>query len=502
MRVAIRADASSVIGTGHLRRCLALAEALRQSGAHVEFITRILGSDAAAKIQVAGFPVHLLPAPTGTVQDSTPPHADWAGVSWQQDAEETIRALRKADWVVVDHYAFDARWHKAVAPKLGARLAIVDDLADRALHGDVLVDQTLADFDHGEKYKHRLGNGLTILGGPHYALLGPAYLKAPRCQVTEEVRSIGIFMGGADPAALSEIALRACRDVAGFAGPVEIVTTQANPRHPELKALAQRWPQTSVMVDIPELSGFFSRHGLQIGAGGSASWERCCVGAPTIALVGSRNQLAVVPQLAKAGAIATLDPKEAPTPESLGALVRELLGDTARRRALATRARELVDGRGAQRVALRITANTLRVRKAEREDSDLMYRWRNDPVTRIVSRNPEEIGPKQHAVWLQRTLADKERLLLIGEVGQMPVGVVRFDRVSPDDAKISVYVDPELHGLGLGEALVKAGEEAVRAWAGKGVTIVTHVLGGNTRARKAFEAAGYSFKGEVGRKRA
>lgn len=501
MRVAIRADASSVIGTGHVRRCLSLAEALRQAGAHVEFITRALGVDSAAKIQAAGFPVYVLPAPGAPVHESSPAHADWAGVSWQQDAEDTIRALRKADWLVVDHYAFDARWHKAVAPKLGAKLAIIDDLADRPLHGDVLVDQNLADFDHGEKYRQRIGNGLTILGGPHYALLGPAYLKAPRCSVSDEVRSIGIFMGGTDPAALSEVALRACREVAGFSGPIELVTTQANPRHPELKALAARWPQTSVAVDIPELSGFFSRHGLQIGAGGSATWERCCVGAPTIALVGARNQLAVVPQLAKAGAVATL-PNKDPTPQTLGALVRELLGDTPRRRALATRSRELVDGRGAQRVALRLTADTLRVRKAEREDSDLMYRWRNDPVVRIVSRNPEEIGPKQHTLWLQRTLADKDRLLLIGEVGKIPVGVVRFDRVAGGELEISVYVDPELHGLGLGEALVRTGEEAARGWAGKGLTVVAHVLGGNTRARRAFEAAGYAFKGEVGRKRA
>src|SRR5687768_16145746 len=157
MRVAIRADASSAMGTGHVRRCLSLAEALRPTGAHVEFITRALGTDAAAKIQAAGFPVHLLPPPSGPVHESTPPHADWAGVPWQQDAEETIRALRKTDWLVVDHYAFDARWHKAVAPKLGAQLAIIDDLADRPLHGDVLVDQNLADFDHAEKYRRRIG---------------------------------------------------------------------------------------------------------------------------------------------------------------------------------------------------------------------------------------------------------------------------------------------------------------------------------------------------------
>jgi UDP-2,4-diacetamido-2,4,6-trideoxy-beta-L-altropyranose hydrolase len=503
VRIAIRADASSVIGSGHVRRCVSLAHALRQSGAHVEFITRALGTDAAARIQAQGFPVHQLPAPGEPAHEGTPPLADGAGVGWQQDADETVRALRRADWVVVDHYSFDARWHKHVGSKLGARVAIIDDLADRPLHGDVVIDGSLAaDADHGAKYRKRIVNGSVILGGPHYALLAPPYLHAPPCTVSNEVRSIGIFMGGADPAGLSEPALRACREHAGFTGPIELVTTQANPRVQQLKALAARWPHTTVAVDIPELSAFFSRHSLQIGAGGSASWERCCVGAPTVALVGGAGQIAVVPQLARAGALATLPTGQEPTAEAIGALVRALMDDTAWRRALAGRARELVDGRGAQRVALKLTAETVRVRRAEREDSDLVYRWRNDPVTRIVSRNPEEIGPNQHAVWLGRTLADHDKLLLLGEVGDIPVGVVRFDRHNPSTVEVSIYLDPALHGLGLGAALLRAGEEAARIWAGKNLAFAANVLGGNTLAKRMFEAQGYRFKGALGRKRA
>jgi UDP-2,4-diacetamido-2,4,6-trideoxy-beta-L-altropyranose hydrolase len=493
VRVAIRADASRVIGSGYVRRCVSLAHALRQCGAHVEFLTRPLGTGHPQRIQAEGFPVHLLGTP------GEPPHE----VGWQQDAEETIRALRKADWLVVDQPAFDARWHKAVAAKLGARIAIVDDLADRPLHGDVVVDGNLvADADHGRKYRDRIHNGATILGGPHYTMLAPPYLHAPPCIVTEQVRSIGIFMGGADPFGLSEPALRACREQAGFTGPIEIVTTQANARASQLKALAARWPHTTVSLDIPELSGFFSRHGLQIGAGGSASWERCCVGAPTIALVGAASQVAVIPQLARAGALATLAPGQEPTAEAIGKLVTELLGDTAWRRALAGRSRELVDGRGAQRVALKLMAETVRVRKVAREDSDLVYRWRNDPVTRIASRNADEIGPQQHAVWLGRTLNDADKLLLLGEVGQVPVGVIRFDRRDAGMVEVSLYLDPELHGLGLGAGLLRAGEDAARAWIGRKLTFAAKVRGGNSRVRKVLEAQGYSFKGELGRKKA
>ena len=117
MRIALRTDASRRIGTGHLRRCLSLADALRREGAQVHFVCR--DHDEISRIASEAGDVLWLPAAPGyEPRPGDPAHADWAECPWQQDADESIAALRdvKPDWVLVDHYAFDARWHGSRPP--------------------------------------------------------------------------------------------------------------------------------------------------------------------------------------------------------------------------------------------------------------------------------------------------------------------------------------------------------------------------------------------------
>ena len=144
-RVSIRVDTSVRIGTGHLKRCLALAEALEEAGAEVSLVVRPIDSVAAQVLAHTTWAVKWLsqpelPATTRSADD--PPHASWAGVSWQQDARETVDALstQPPDWLVLDHYAFDARWHQAVTHALGVRLLVIDDTGDRPLAADALLD--------------------------------------------------------------------------------------------------------------------------------------------------------------------------------------------------------------------------------------------------------------------------------------------------------------------------------------------------------------------------
>ncbi len=512
MRVALRVDASASMGLGHLLRCQALARTLRTLGAEISFVTRDLGLDSAGRLEAGGFNVYRLPRPEALVADpatrsEAPPHAAWLGVSAARDAAETIDALRdrsRWDWVIVDHYALDAHWHRPVAAALGARIAVIDDLADRALAADLLIDHNLAEPDHRHKYAGRLAAATALLGGPRFALLDSTYTDAPRCEPGAVVRSIGIFLGGTDPAGLSATALRACREVAGFHGPVELVTTRANPRHAELHALVQQWPDTRLTLDLPDLTSFFARHDLQVGAGGGANWERCCIGVPTLALIGAPNQLAVVPQLERLGAVAALPAGMAPTAEAIGRALRTLIDDAPRRNGLAERSRALVDGRGSMRVAMRLAADQLCVRPATADDSELMHRWRNHPVTRAVSRSARDIDFEDHQRWLRGTLADMSRLLLIGEVGGCPVGVIRFDRRDDHEAEVSLYLDPDLHGLGLGAALLREGEHAAAAWAARAgagpLAFTATVLDDNAGSRRLFEAGGYLFSGRDGHK--
>jgi UDP-2,4-diacetamido-2,4,6-trideoxy-beta-L-altropyranose hydrolase len=356
MLVGIRVDVSETIGLGHLGRCLSLADALCSEGAAVRFVVRRLGVDVTSRIASHGFEARELPSPAqGFVPPDRPPHAARARVPWALDAAETAAAVSRdaPNCVVVDHYAFDGDWHRAVRSALGCRIVAIDEIADRKLDCDIVIDPTIA-VDHRAKFGDRVADRTLILGGPAYALLAQAYAAARKYVHSDHVRSVGIFMGGADEADLSSVALLACREVAGFSGNVEIVTTGANPHLGRLRELASRYPVTRVLQDLPDLTDFFSRHDLQVGAGGGANWERCCVGVPALVVVVAGNQRPVVEPLAELGAVATVGSGDIPAAADIGGAIARLIADPGQRLRLGRRGRELVDGRGAGRVAGRI----------------------------------------------------------------------------------------------------------------------------------------------------
>jgi len=352
MKVAVRVDASRAIGTGHVRRCLALAHTLRAQGDEVAFVTRDLGVDSAGMIRGAGFDrILTLPAPDGasSAPDPRVPHSAWAQVTQEQDIEDTLVVLGDwaPDWVLVDSYAFDASWHRSVAAGLSCAIAVIDDLADRPLECSLVIDHTCAP-DHCEKYAAVIDAERTkILGGPSFALLGPAYAEADRHAPCDRVRSIGIFMGGVDGDGHSLGALEAI-DQAGFSGPVEVVATRAHPKLAVLRDRVLARPNTSLSLDLPDLAGFFARHDLQIGAGGGASFERCCIGVPTVLVVVADNQNSVAPRLAAHGAAA---PADGPGVDAIAEAICALMNNPSKRRDLAAKSRALVDGHGAARVA-------------------------------------------------------------------------------------------------------------------------------------------------------
>lgn len=495
MKIAIRVDASPAMGTGHVRRCLSLALALRKLGADVRFVTRQLGLDSPAMIAEQGFTdtILLQPPRRGFAFDTAVPHFAWALVPWDQDARETTDALREfaPDWMVLDSYAFDARWHEHVSDALGCKLAAIDDLADRALDCDIVIDHTW-NADHRAKYAPVLQGSSRILGGPRFGLLGPAYAEARRYTFHKDVRSIGIFMGGVDPGNHSAVVLDALQ-ITGFDGPVEVVATSANPYLADLREAVAARPDTKLALDLPDLATFFARHDIQVGSGGGASWERCCIGVPMLLTVIASNQNSVAPLLARKG-IAAYAPD--PDPQTLAHELTALIADATRRRALADASRRLVDGGGARRVAMALLAQSLKVRPARLNDAQMMFDWRDHSATRAVSGTHDPLVWEEHIAWLERVLADPARPLYIGEIGGSPVGVIRFDFAPQraDDeaarAEVSLYCDPALHGLGLGPALLLAGEVAANP-----AIVDATVLAGNHASRALFEKCGYAASG-------
>jgi UDP-2,4-diacetamido-2,4,6-trideoxy-beta-L-altropyranose hydrolase len=489
MTVAIRVDASAEMGLGHARRCLSLARALSALNIGVVFVSRDLGVDLSF-IGDAGFELLLLAAPrTAFVPKADdPPHARWAGVAGAADAAETVAALRgrALRWVLVDHYAFDGRWHRALAQSLLVKVAAVDDLADRALDADLLVDHNLAE-DHARKYAptgSRIGR---LLGGPRYALLDPAYHDAPLHAFSETVRSVGIFVGGTDPWQASGMALEALRRHAGFRGPVEIATTGANPHLAALRAQCQADGAATLLVDLPGLQDFYTRHDLQVGAGGGAAWERCCIGTPTLLLTLAENQRTVAEGLQATGAVRWV---AMPEPAALGRALVELIADPAARRRMAEAGRALVDGQGARRAAVAMGAADVVLRPATAADAEPCHAWRNAESTRRYFRDSSPVALADHLRWWQSTLADPGRHLLLAQVGREAVGVVRLDRDGAE-AEVSIYTDPALTGLGLGPRMLEAAARWATAPAAGLQRLVAEIDPRNVTSEAAFAVVGF-----------
>jgi len=512
LRVAFRVDASQVIGTGHVRRCLALAQALKKFGIQTFFVCRRHDEISSYVIPALEDCSWLADAPQSLLSaDENPstPYQSWGLVPWQQDADQTINALinTSIDWVVVDHYAWDARWHRHVADALNARLLVIDDLADRAIAADALLDQNLHN-DHLSKYKDCVSfeNGrIRLMTGPRYALLSGQYKYAPRYEFSNVVNSIGIFMGGTDPDDLSSKVLLACREFANFSGDITMVSSLQNPHYKQHVLLAAKWPHTQVVHDLPDLSSFFASHDLQIGSGGGAAWERCCIGAPTLAVVAARNQQAVLPQLADLQAVRLVELDD--TESSILAFSKAVLDLVARpdlRRQLARDSSSLVDGQGSERVAAVLALSVsrdLNLRSAALADEKLLLEWFNEIQARQNAFNAEQITAHSHAKWLQAKLANTNscQLYIAQAKNAMPLGMIRFDRdVSAGGAPdhelwwLSYSVDVSFRGLGVARGLVKQGLERLAQGIGEPFIVKALVKKTNITSLKIFQSLSFA----------
>src|SRR6266516_1519977 len=178
-RVVVRVDASTEMGMGHLMRCLSLARDLADDGANVFFLLRSHAARLTGLIEGEGHSVRLLPdpdrRPDAPAADGTA-YALWLPTTWQKDAEQTLEAIDRigpVDWLIVDHYALDARWERMQRKRV-PRILAIDDLADRDHDCEILLDQNLV-LNMERRYQGRLPSTCQPLLGPAYALLRPEF---------------------------------------------------------------------------------------------------------------------------------------------------------------------------------------------------------------------------------------------------------------------------------------------------------------------------------------
>jgi UDP-2,4-diacetamido-2,4,6-trideoxy-beta-L-altropyranose hydrolase len=506
MRVAFRCDASVQIGSGHVMRCLTLAEALAAKGAECHFICREHPGHLLDVIRQRGFLASALPIQqplTGgdgdahIVGETLPVHASWLGCSCETDAEQTKAILEGfcAQWLVIDHYALDHRWEMVLRP-FSARLLVIDDLADRTHSCDLLLDQNLG--RRMQDYVNLIPDGCDVLAGPQYALLRPEFVAVRPHSLERrrepELRHILITMGGVDlPNATTQVleALQACALREDCR--ISVVMGTKGLWLDTVREMARRMPwQTEVLVNIGDMAQRMAYSDLIIGGAGTTSLEWCSLGVPALVVVLAENQRSGAMAMAETGCAVLLGEVS-----SIKTMLKPALDELNRSGKLGDmglKSSSVTDGLGVERVVEKLTGAMglqWKARLASADDEQLLLTWANDPTTRRNSFSPEKISSSAHHAWLKKRLQNRDASHLYIIESTAPVGQVRFDRNDEGEWEIDYSIAVEFRGKGCGKLILSTALQAFRKLHPEGI-LIGKVKMTNTPSCRIFEALSFS----------
>ena len=496
--IVFRTDASFTIGTGHVMRCLTQANALVEGGADVSFISREHEGHLCDLIEERGFAVHRLPAPAeGFTIEATPAHAAWLGAKWQEDADQTGAVIKtlgvKPDWLVVDHYALDSRWERALRPLVG-RIFVIDDLADRTHDCDLLLDQNLFE-DMQTRYATKVPEDCRLLLGPEYALLQPIYAELHDRIPPREgpIKRILISFGGADRDNLTGRVLAAFLSLNRPDIDVDVVISDSSPYAPGIRDQVAGHANIHLHSNLPTLAPLMAKVDLAIGAAGTTSWERLCLGLPALVVTLAENQRPIADGLQRLGLVRWLGHKDGVSEQSIRLALVELFEEGIDE-GWSLRCHSAVDGKGVNRVsaALTITAETpLLVRHARLSDEALFLAWANDPETRQNSFSSDPIPVEEHRRWYRSRLRDLDgcHLYIVETKEGIPMGQARFER-EEQAWVISYSLAPQFRNRGFGRPLLEAALLKMRS-EHPGALVLGRVKSDNLPSRKIFESLGF-----------
>ena len=329
----VRADANPVIGTGHVMRCLALAQAWQDQGGSVTFAcAEGLPEVAHQRLSSESMSVRLFQVNPGS----------------EADARAVIELARQVQMsvVVVDGYYFGAdyqRWLKDA----GLRLLFIDDnghaehyYADWVLNQNIHASESL--YPSREAYTQ-------LLLGTDYTLLRREFWRwrGWRHEIQAAARNILITMGGSDPDNVTLTILQAVAQMPDAGSlHVKVVVGGSNPHRAELEAFVEQAPETvELMHDVTDMPALMAWADLAVSAGGSTVWELCLMGVPSVVIVTADNQLGIAHGLHKHEACIFLGETADVTPGIIASNLQRLITDREKRHELAANAQNLVDGK-------------------------------------------------------------------------------------------------------------------------------------------------------------
>lgn len=481
----IRADASVSMGTGHIMRMIALAQAWQGGGGEAVFICAEITPALESRLNEEGFLLEKIQASAGS----------------REDLEATSAAIARYGLdsipVALDGYQFDADFQFGLK-KAGCRLLVMDDYGHAAFyHADWVLNQNIS--AHEELYANRSPHTRLLLG-TKFALLRREFLKYRGWQreIRETASKVLVTLGGADP---DNVTGKVIEALAPLDIEVKVVVGGSNPHLPELQKAVERLKRQPAKIELivnpPDMPGLMAWADLAIAAGGSTAWELAFMGLPSLFVMLAENQVGIATELESAGFGVCLGRGVDFDKGELQIAIRRVLENSAQRQSASIAGKNLVDGMGCHRTVCQLNqASPICLRTASTLDIELLWEWANDPVTRQNSFDSAKIPWEEHSAWCQKKLSDADcRLWIASNGGNAPVGCVRFDG-KESEATISLTVAPSARGKGYGTKIIQ--QACDRLFEESQFRLVhAYIKPENIASVKVFEAAGFRYDSDA-----
>ena len=432
-KLLIWAETSVAIGTGHVMRCLALAQAWKRAGGAATFLLQEGSSGVAERIVAEGFSLE-------TVRE--------------QDLSRAFVRDSGCELVVLDGYGIGSS-EQAALRAAGVAVLFLDDYG-HADHYSARWVLNQNPYAQPGMYAKRDGDTRLLLG-PAYALLREEFLPwiGWTRTIADRATKILVTMGGSDAGNASTRILGSLVCLGRRDLEVVVAVGGGNPHQAALQRAIEQSPvRIRMMQNVRDMPALMAWADIAIAAAGGTSYELCYMGLPSILLVAADNQRGVAESLASLGAAADAGAMQEFKPEAFVGLLCALLESSAQRKGMSQKGRELVDGMGAERVRAALVGRELRLRPLRENDCQLLFEWANDLAARAASFHPAPISWEEHTVWFAERVRDPQSVVYIGENETgTAVGQVRF-QLRGESALLSVSVAPQFRGGGWGRELV------------------------------------------------
>ena len=460
MKILIRTDASAVIGSGHVMRCLTLAQQLISEGYDLTFVCRPQPGDLIDFIRSHNVDVISLSAVTSDrpVKDSSD-YNNWLQVSVSDDAQEFIAKANEADVVITDHYAIGRDWQSAVRKALSCKIIAIDDLV-REHDADLIVDQTL-----GRTCQEYNGEA-RVLAGSTYALLRPNFSvmreKAYSRATPVTPLRVLVSMGGFDKPNATLSVLKLLTKKTNLK--ITVLLSPLALHYESVISYCGKYSNVQQIDFVEDMASLMLDIDIAVGAPGSTSWERACLGLPCILipLAGNQVENSIRLKTKNASIVIELD-------EIQSLLIGALDEMTTNWCVYSLANFSLCDGLGIYRFQLEFERfceplkYQYKLVEAEKEDISTIYDWQISPPTRRYALNPNIPRWEQHQEWMQEKITNiHDYFYVITSIEtRKKMGALRLDRLSEGRYLVSIFVDPNNYRQGIAQAALNIGKPLV-----------------------------------------